>query len=101
MSRFRFTTTSGTVYTLSDHTEVLVKTEPGQPLHEATPMITGTLVRDGARPLVHMKHGTDMAEPAGEKVTFARMPTVGENFVYWHPSLAGCISTPVVEIEEL
>lgn len=100
MPKLRFTTSSGSAYTLSDAKEVLVKLG-GESLREAQPMHSGVLVREGVRPLVHVMHGTDMAEPAGELVTFPRPPTVGESFVYWHPTLNGCISTPVVEIEEL
>lgn len=94
----RFTTASGTEYTLEPEAEVLVKTEPGQALADALQMHRGTLTRHGVRALRHIEHGTDMAEPAGEFVLFPRHPTLGESFVYHHPTLNGCISTPVTSI---
>lgn len=101
MSKLRFTTTSGSVYTLDEITEVLVKTEPGQSLRDALPMFSALLVREGVRPLVSLVHGGDIGEPAGEPVTFEAPPKVGERFIYFHPTLYGCLSTPVAEIEEL
>lgn len=96
----RFTTNSGSVYTLTEIKEVLIKLG-GESLRDATPARTAVLVREGARPLIHIERGTDMAEPEGETVTFDYLPTVGTSFVYWHPTLHGCISTPVASIEEL
>lgn len=95
----RFTTESGAMYVLTEFGEWLAKTG-GESLADATPVLRAKLTRESTKPLIHVDTlGPVSAEPAGEWVTFQRPPTVGESFYYWHPTLFGCGSTPVVSIE--
>lgn len=76
----RFTTASGTTYTLTDNNE---------------------LTREGTKPLRHVDGGT-LQGPKGCVVVFDQPPTVGESFFYTGPPpLYGCATTPVQNIEEV
>lgn len=97
----RFTTESSAVYTLAEITEVWIK-EGGESLRDAATAYRATLVREGTTPLIHAgTHNPMDTEPAGESITFSKLPEIGYSFIYWHPTLHGCGSTPVVSIEEL
>lgn len=81
MSKIRFKTESGSSYTLDLETHVLV--------------------REGVVPLISVNDGRYMPEPDGDGVFYDVPPTVGQSFIYYHPTLSGCGSTPVVSIEKV
>lgn len=58
------------------------------------------ITRDCEKPIVDLYTGTDMDEVAATRVFFNSPPVVGERFRYLTESHAGCVSTPVVSIEE-
>lgn len=83
----RFITESGTSYELTD-------------IEEAPGGYTATLSRDGV-PIVHYVTGEPMAAPLpAETVFFSTLPEVGKRFSFISPTAAGCMSTPVREIED-
>lgn len=101
----RFKTVSGTEYILTDIELQLEAT--GEPCPSVGPQgipvvlsYTGNLSRVG-KPMRNIYTGEHI-EKSDEfhPVEFARMPTVGESFAYYHQQWAGCYSTPVSEIEE-
>lgn len=85
----RFETESGTTYVLDYELE-----------GEKPYPFVGKLTRISDRPLISVETLAPMSEdPTGEEVTFSHFPELGKSFFYWHPTLFGCASTPVVKIE--
>lgn len=101
----RFKTSSGTEYILKDVEMQIAAT--GEPCPSVGPQgipvnvtYTGKLTRVGV-PLKNLIGDgyTDTNTDEFYSVEFARMPTVGDSFLYYHELWAGCYSTPVSEIE--
>jgi hypothetical protein len=77
----KFTTESGTVYYLKG----------------------SKLKREGVKPLKDIYRNFEPMDhdPDWEHIEFQDEPKIGESFMYYHPTLYGCYSTPVVSIEEV
>jgi len=58
------------------------------------------ITRDCEIPIRDLMTGGDMPEVHATRVFFNSPPVVGERFRYLTESHAGCVSTPVVSIEE-
>ena len=78
----KFTTTSGSKYTIYEK-------DGKQYIH-----------RESDIPIVNLFTGGDMQPVEDEQVWFDKPPTIGERFEYATIEHLGCMSMPVVSIEE-